>query len=211
MAVLSRTSGGRKVRFPACRRLPFTIKENNMRTAILFVLALSAFPALAETAKDAPMRKHGLWEMTIEHQGGHKMSMKTCVGPGFDSVSQQQGGPGGPGMRRQQSNCSKQTVSRQAGKVIIDSVCKHGDSTATTHAEFTGDFSTQYRADMHTRFDPPMRGMREARQVMAMRWLGPCKPGQRPGDVEMQLPGMEGRGGAPGSFNMKDMMERMKR
>jgi hypothetical protein len=174
------------------------------------LLSMAGTANAADVPKDAPQRKHGLWEMTIEHQGGHKITMKTCVGPGFDSVSQRQDGPGGPRMQRQQGNCSKNTVSRQAGKVVIDSVCQHGGTTATTHAEFTGDFNSEYRADIHTRFDPPMRGMKEARQVMAMRWLGACKPGQRPGDVEMQLPGMEGRGG-PGGFNMKDMMERMKR
>ncbi len=182
-----------------------------MRTLILFLLSALALPVLADDPKGAPTRKHGLWEMNMEHQGGHKMTMRNCVGPGSDSVSQQQSGPnmGAPNTRQKQ-NCSKQTVNRQSGKVVLDSVCKHGDTTVTTHAEFTGDFNTGYRADMHSRFDPPMRGMKETRQVMTMRWLGPCKPGQKPGDVEMQMPGMEGRGGG-GSFNMKDLMDRMKR
>ncbi len=181
-----------------------------MRTMTLFLLTALALPALADDPKGTPTRKHGLWEMNME-TGGHRMTMRHCVGPGTDSVSHHQGGPnaGGPNMRKQQ-NCSKNNVSRQSGKVVVDSVCQHGGSTVTTHAEFTGDFNTGYRADMHSRFDPPMRGMKETKQVMTMRWLGPCKPGQKPGDVEMQMPGQEGRGG-PAGFNMQDLMNRMKR
>jgi len=174
-----------------------------MRTVIVLLFTALSLPVLAESPGNMPVRKHGLWEITMD-TGGHHMTMKHCVGPGTDSVAHQ------AGQKMQRSKCSKNTVRRQGSKVIGESVCKFGGTTATTRMEFSGDFTTNYRGNLHTRYDPPMRGMREARQIMTARWTGPCKPGQRPGDVEMQMPGAGGRGG-PGSFNMQDMLKRMQR
>ena len=50
--------------------------------------------------------------------------------------------------------------------------------------------------------EPALMGMREGRATVTARWLGPCKPGQRAGD--MTLPGgvtiniLEAQKGAPG-------------
>jgi hypothetical protein len=84
-----------------------------------------------------------------------------------------------------------------AGKVTVHSVCRHQGTTATTDAVITGDFDKAYRNDMVTRFSPPQNGIKEMKMVQEARWLGPCKPGQKPGDVIM--PGM-------GKFNMQEMM-----
>jgi len=105
-------------------------------------------------------------------------------------------------------HCSVNRVRRDGGKVITESVCKIGGSNITSRAVFTGDFRSNYSGTISTKYDPPMMGMREAKQTLKARWVGACKPGQRPGDVVM--PGMGGRG-APGGFNMKDMMERFRR
>src|SRR3989344_1083199 len=124
MAVLSKTRGGRKVTMLAepLNTQQANHQENIMRMLILFLLTALALPALADDPKGAPTRKHGLWEMTMEHQGGHKMTMRNCVGPGSYSVSQPQGGPGADGKKmRKQQNCRKHTVSRQSGKVEMDS------------------------------------------------------------------------------------------
>jgi hypothetical protein len=50
----------------------------------------------------------------------------------------------------------------------------------------TGAFDTGYRMKSKTTFDPPMRGMRESSMTIEAKWLGPSKPGQRPGDVSMK-------------------------
>lgn len=172
-----------------------------MRTLVLFMLSVPVFSALADLPKDMPQRKHGLWDITMEHQGGHKMTMQTCVGPGTDSVNYQ------AGEKMSQKHCSKNTVTRQGGKIVAESVCRHGGSTIITRAVFTGDFGSGYRADIHSRYEPPMAGLKESKQAISARWTGPCKPGQKPGDTSM--PGMGGRG--PVNINMKDMMERMRR
>lgn len=37
-------------------------------------------------------------------------------------------------------------------------------------------------------YRPPLEGMSEVTMTMNARWIGPCKPGQKPGDVD--IPGM---------------------
>ena len=172
-----------------------------MRTLILFLFTALALPALAELPKDMPKRKHGLWDITMEHHDGRKMTMQHCIGPGTDSVNYQ------AGQKMQQKHCSKNSVSREGGKIVAESVCKFGGTTTTTRAVFSGDYSSNYRGEIHTRYEPAMMGMREAKQAIAARWTGACKPGQKPGDVSM--PGMDGRG--PVNINMKDMMDRLRR
>ena len=79
-------------------------------------------------------------------------------------------------------------VSRGAGKVTIHSLCKLEGTTATTDAVISGDFDSSYRNDMQIRYNPPQHGMSEMKMTQEARWIGPCKPGQKPGDIMM--PGM---------------------
>ena len=83
-------------------------------------------------------------------------------------------------------------------KVVVHAVCKIEGSTATTDGVFEGSFDTNYTGTMKTRFTPPLQGMTESNMTQQARWLGPCKPGQKPGDVIM--PNM-------GGFNVNEMMK----
>ena len=81
-------------------------------------------------------------------------------------------------------------------KVVVHAVCKIEGSTATTDAVFEGAFDSAYKGTMKTRFNPPMHGMSQSTMMLDARWLGTCKPGQKPGDVIM-----------PGMGNMSEMMK----
>lgn len=89
-------------------------------------------------------------------------------------------------------------VKAARNRVTIHSVCKVEGSTATTDGVFEGSFDTNYKGTMKTRFNPPLQGMAESNMTQQARWLGPCKPGQKPGDVIM--PNM-------GGFNVNEMMK----
>ena len=52
----------------------------------------------------------------------------------------------------------------------------------------TGSFDSAFKAVHKSTYRPPLEGMREVTMTMNARWTGPCKPGQKPGDVE--IPGM---------------------
>jgi hypothetical protein len=97
--------------------------------------------------------------------------------------------------------CSVMEVKRLGDKTLMHSVCQIDKTTATTDAVITGSFDSGYRNEMTVRYDPPMMGMSTAKMTQEARWLGACKPGQKPGDVVM--PGM-------GKFNMQDMEKNQK-
>jgi hypothetical protein len=89
-------------------------------------------------------------------------------------------------------------VKSQGNEVTMHSVCKFEGTTATTDAVFVGAFDSAYKGDMKTRYNPPMHGVSESKMAMEAKWLGPCKPGQKPGD--MIMPNMKG-------MNMNEMMK----
>ena len=89
-------------------------------------------------------------------------------------------------------------VKPSGNKVAIHTVCKMEGSTATTDGVFEGAFDSSYKGSMKTRFNPPYHGMSESNMTQEARWLGPCKAGQKPGDVIM--PNM-------GGMNINDMMK----
>jgi hypothetical protein len=50
---------------------------------------------------------------------------------------------------------------------------------------FTGAFESAYQGEISSTYDPPMAGMEEGKVLIAAKYLGPCGPDQRPGDVIM--------------------------
>lgn len=159
---------------------------------LALLLASSLLFATGSGAADLPKRKSGLWELKTQMEGmpSHG-AMQMCVDKASDNVMQER--------YKEKVDCSKMEVKSSPGKVTIDSVCKFEDTTATTFAVITGDFEAGYKNDMRIRYTPPRQGMGDMHIVQEARWLGPCQPGQKPGD--MIMPGMPG-----GRMNMQEMM-----
>lgn len=167
----------------------------------VFVAALVL--ALPVPAADAPQRKSGLWEMQTRMTGMPGPApgpMQMCVDRATDNVMQERA--------KEQANCPVMNVSRSAGKITIHAVCKSDGVTTTSDAVITGDFDSAYRNEMTIRYEPPQQGTKEMKMVQEARWLGPCKPGQKAGDVMM--PGMQ-RFNMPELMNDPQMREMMKR
>ncbi len=144
----------------------------------------AAAVALPAAAVDLPKRKSGLWEMTTTREGGTKPpasagAIQMCIDEKSDDMSRQMGETASKEM------CSRRDMRREGDRIVTDSVCKLGETTATTHSVISGRFDQNYDVDVRTRFDPPMMGMSESHTVIKARWLGPCAAGQRPGDVVM--------------------------
>ncbi len=154
-----------------------------MRFTLLIATLAVAFPAAA--ALDLPKRKSGLWEMTMTHEGqqaqagmpGGKMQM--CIDEKIDDLAQQMGESAAREM------CTKAEFRREGDRYVGNSVCKFNGTTATTRMVLTGRFDAEYQADLDTRFEPPMNGRGQSRMTIKGRWVGPCKQGQRPGDMVM--------------------------
>jgi hypothetical protein len=149
--------------------------------ALVLVLAVVAVPS---QAVDLPKRKSGLWEMNSIREGAPKDRpgmgpVQMCIDEKTDDLSRQMGESASKDM------CSKRDLRREGDRIVSDSVCKFGETTATSHSVISGRFDSIYEVDVRTRFDPPMMGMTESHTTIKARWVGPCAAGQRPGDVIM--------------------------
>ena len=145
-------------------------------------------------AIDYPARKPGLWEIqTGDATGkGAGQTIQQCIDAASDKTLREMGQGMGKDL------CSKQELRLESGKLVMDSVCKIGTTTATSHAVMSGDFSTAYRMESRSTYSPPLMGRTEGTSLMEAKWVGPCKPGQKPGDMVMSN-GMK--------MNVLDMMK----
>jgi Protein of unknown function (DUF3617) len=158
--------------------------ENTMRhTTLLIILILGA--GLAQ-AQDVPKRKSGLWEVTrtTTRTENRPIIVQWCVDEQTDNALAQIA----EGLRNE--SCTVDKMSRDGDKLTVDAVCKVGREqvASKTHAVITGKFDSAYKVESKSSYDPPMRGNAEGTALLQARWLGPCKPGQHPGD--MMIPGL---------------------
>jgi len=156
-----------------------------IRCMLRLACAIVAMAAVAPAAaQDLPKRKSGLWEIRTSSLGATKgpagaeaARVPLCIDETTDDAVTQQA----LGMAKQ--SCTKQDIRRTGTQVVVDSVCKFGDTTATTHSVFTGAFDSAYKVETRSTYDPPLMGMREGNALIEAKWLGACKADQRPGDV----------------------------
>ena len=143
-------------------------------------------------ATELPVRKAGLWEMKMVRTGSPmpEMTMQHCTDETVDKDLANSASP----MVKQ--TCSKQDIQKTATGYVSDSVCSIAGVTTTSRAEITGDFNSAYTTKItsHSAGGPVGAG-HDATMTIEAKWLGACKPHQKPGDVVM-----------PGGFkiNVKD-------
>jgi Protein of unknown function (DUF3617) len=151
-----------------------------MRTTVLAAaIVSSALAATVALAVDLPARKPGLWEVTLNLAGG-KMPprvMKFCTDAETDAALYKLG------MNAAQGMCRRNDIQRSGNIVTMDSECKLGDVTLTSHAvmTFTGDAA--YHTDIQSHFNPPMAGHSESSMTQEAKWAGACPADMQPGDM----------------------------
>jgi hypothetical protein len=150
-----------------------TVKKS-FSFAGLCLLACLATDALAA---DVPKRKPGLWEIKAHMEGIPDMGATLeCVDQNTDNLTQQ-------GANEEDSDCKTLDVKRSGDKVTIHSECKLNEAT-TISIDYLlqGSFDSAYKGIIKTQ-TKSSNGTSETSMTLDARWLGPCKPGQKPGDV----------------------------
>jgi hypothetical protein len=154
---------------------------------------LALLPAGDASAVDLPVRKAGLWEMKMSRTGSQmpEMTMQHCTDETTDKEMSTAFSP------MAKDACSRQEVQKTATGYVSDSVCGVAGVSITSHAEITGDFNSAYtvKSNSHSEHGPT-GAPRDTTTTIEAKWLGACKPDQKPGDIVM-----------PGGIkmNVKDM------
>ncbi len=144
----------------------------------VFVVVLVFANHAALAADELPRRKSGLWAMSVMTSGASvPMTMQQCVDEKTDDLA-------ATVADKTKQACTSQTK-RDGGKLIFDSTCKLGATTATTRGVFAGDPKSHYTFESTTAYSPPMAGMRDGVMKATAQWSGPCTAGMKPGDVVM--------------------------
>lgn len=166
-------------------------------SVIALLLATTAVLSSPAGADEMPKRKSGLWQIKMSMDGmpAGATTMQTCVDEKSDDITQQQA------QAQTRKSCSQNETKRDGDRVIVHSVCRFGQTTATSDATFSGRFDATYRGEIKTSFSPPLAGRSETRMNVEAKWLGACAAGQRPGDVivngQVLRPSAMGAGKAP--------------
>lgn len=150
-----------------------------------------ALLTMGATADELPLRKPGLWEMKIAKVGSQLPALTTqqCTDPSVDKEMVNTVSP----IAKQ--ICSKQSLQKTATGYVNDTVCTVAGATITSHSEISGDFDSAYTVTTEAKTDKGPEQLRDTTTKIEAKWLGDCKPGQKPGDIVM-----------PGGFklNVKD-------
>jgi hypothetical protein len=164
------------------------------------LLALSlALVALPAAAQDFPKLKPGLWEMErvadpAATPGGRPMPSNRTSMCLDESVQREMFDMASGAMK---GACSRHDFKLTGNRMTGDVVCSIGGSTMHSKSVMVLDGNSAYRTDIDTTYDPPLAGQSHTKMVMRARNVGPCKPGQRAGDLV--LPNGQ-------TMNMRDMM-----
>ena len=157
-----------------------------MKLTVKIFSALVSFCLLASlttsaSATDVPKRKSGLWEIKTHIEGMPDMGpMLECVDQNTDNLMQQGAKEG------EDTDCKSLDVKRSGDKVTIHSECKL-DETTTLSIDYSleGSFDSAYKGTVKSQ-TKSSNGTSETSITLDARWLGPCKPGQKPGDIITQ-------------------------
>jgi hypothetical protein len=158
------------------------IEEHPMR---LLPLIATAF-ALPAQALDLPARKPGLWEikMTFEGRSLPPQTSQHCIDAETDKLMSAFGN------NNAREACSKQDVQRVGATIVVDSVCKFGDATTTSHSVVSGDFNSAYTVKVASKREggramPGMPADGSSNMTIEAKWLSACAADQKPGDIIM--------------------------
>lgn len=146
-------------------------------------IALALCCAWPAAALDLPPRKAGLWELqtTLDDLRAPPRVMQQCIDAATDKLMSDNFDSG-------QDICARNEIRKSGSAIVAESSCKTGDVATTTRATYDGNFDSAYTVKVSMIQEggaagPPRGGT--TNMTIEAKWMGPCKAGQKPGDIEM--------------------------
>jgi Protein of unknown function (DUF3617) len=155
------------------------------RQLLAFCLAaglLMALHAADAGADELPIRKPGLWEMKMVKTGSAPpdLTMQHCTDETTDKAMSTAFSP------MSKEVCSKREIQKTSTGYVSDAVCSIGGMSITSHSDITGDFNSAYTVKTTSHSEHGPSGLpRDSTMTIEAKWLGACKPDQKPGDIVM--------------------------
>jgi hypothetical protein len=155
-----------------------------MRRSLCFsicaLMLLASAPALAASV-EMPIRKAGLWEIHMQHEGTKlpDVAIQQCTSEAVDREFTSDLPPAA------KQNCTKNDIQKTATGYVSDSVCTGGGATITSHAETSGDFNSAYTVKVNSHSEGGKLGTHDSKMTLTAKWAGACKADQKPGDIVM--------------------------
>ena len=158
--------------------------KTEMTARIVVAAMLVAGSASHALAQSFPKIQAGMWESTVvsdgansKKDGNEPLTSTMCIN---DAVMEQMMKMG-QGMS--QKMCSKNTTQVSGNKMTGSVECKMGNSTISSTSTTTFNSDTSYRTESKSVYNPPLYGMKESVTVSSAKYVGPCKAGMKPGDI----------------------------
>jgi hypothetical protein len=142
---------------------------------------LALLPAEATAADPLPIRKAGLWEIKMVRTGSPipDITMQHCTD---ETTDKDMNGLVSP---TAQQMCSKQDIRKTATGYVSDTICNIAGRSVASHSEVVGDFNSGYTVTTVSHSEGGPAGVRDTTSKIEAKWVGACKPDQKPGDIVM--------------------------
>jgi hypothetical protein len=90
--------------------------------------------------------------------------------------------------------CSKWVPQKLGEKIIFDHTCQIGAMSSTGHTEYSGSFDSAFTVNTTSMTTGgPALANGKSNMITEAKWMGPCKPDQKPGDMIMPVGNPAGR------------------
>ena len=155
-----------------------------MRVALSLVALVIACGSPA-AAQEFPVRRAGLWEVTMTQEGQKvpPQVRQQCTDAETDKLMNAFGGDISADL------CSKQDVRKVGATLVINATCQIGPMKSTSQSVVSGDFNSNYTVKVTSKIEGLPAGipggMGGSTTTIQARWIGACKPDQKPGDIIM--------------------------
>ncbi|GLK67083.1 DUF3617 domain-containing protein [Hansschlegelia plantiphila] len=174
-----------------------------MRRLAILLPVLFVTPVLADGGFHLPPRKPGQWEMKIQVDTAAMppQIISMCLDAESDKLLNDRFG----GMAS--SMCSKQEQRNEGDAIILDSECKLGGMSSSSHSVVTGDFNDAYTMKTSIKMSGQRDGPQNVDKVapqgpdtqettIEAKRTGDCTAGAKPGDIDF---------GGGRTINVRDM------
>lgn len=178
--------------------------NRNQKKAIQAFTLVAALGCLnMASAQEMPSRQPGLWKQS--HYEGNTTQKPDVVYQCVDAASEEKFRAMAKKMSEQNS-CTDNS-SKKGNTVVGTSVCEIMGSKVTSEYVISGNMKTEYRVETRTTHEPPLFGQAKSESVILAEWQGPCKPGQKPGDMIFEEDGETQTISQENMSNMQEMSE----